>query len=120
MVVPEAALPLGRAAGVGIGVALVDGRLASSVDLSGSAAGAAPTGPALLAWPEGRAEPVLVLGLEVLATGTFGLGLDPSTVLHRGRSLPIVDLGDRIREIEIAAFRAVGPAGLANHRKTEA
>lgn len=113
VVTPQSALALGRAGGANIGLALVDGRLAVSLDLSSNGAGAAPpSGPALLACPEGRADSVLVVGLEIVATGTFASGLEARTILHRCRTLPVVDLGDRIREIEAAAFRTLGPPGL--------
>jgi hypothetical protein len=108
VVVPEVVRPLGSTLGVEIGVAIVDGRLLAAFDFSGGVPGSS----AGLVISEGRGDQVVVLGLDVIATGRFGDDASGDAVAVGDGSVPVLDLGRALRRIEAAAWAAHGPTGL--------
>lgn len=106
---PTALRWLGRFGSFRVGAALVEGRILSAVQVGGppdsdrgarrEQDGAGPASGLVVQTGE-RGEGALLVGLTVVAAGSFDRGLSEGTVLYEGRQIPEGNVAELFEELE--------------------
>ena len=98
---PTALRWLGRFGSFRVGAALVEGRIFSAVEVGGAPdSDSGPGASGLVVQAADRGEGALLVGLEVVAAGSFDRGLREGSVVYDGREIAEGNVSELFEELE--------------------